>query len=65
MRKKRPLTKKSQLKAQKKYDKVNTKSYCMKLNMTTDKDIIERLQEKESVQGYIKELIRRDIENEK
>ena len=62
MRKKRPQTKRSQLDAQKRYDKANTKTYSMKLNMITDKSLIERLHEKESVQGYIKELIRRDIE---
>ena len=54
----------SQLEAQKRYDDVNTKSFCMKLNYKTDADLIEKLLSVDSVQGYIKELIRKDIENE-
>ena len=51
----------AQRRAQAKYDKANTKGVYLKLNLTTDADIIEHLASKQSVQGYIKQLIRRDI----
>lgn len=51
----------SQLKAQKKYDSVNVKKYGIKLNCNTDADVIKKLSEVDNVQGYIKELIRKDI----
>ena len=51
----------AQLRAQAKYDKDNTVQIKLKLNKRTDKDIIERLSEADSKQGYIKELIRLDI----
>ena len=41
-----------------KYDKANTKGLYLKLNITTDADIIAHLSAKENVQGYIKNLIR-------
>lgn len=47
--------------AQEKYDKVNTVRMALKLNKNTDADILKKLDEVESKQGYIKELIRRDI----
>lgn len=49
-----------QKKAQKKYDAKNTVMISIKLNRTTDADIIEKLDKQDSRQGYIKELIRRD-----
>ena len=54
-------TSKAQLRAQEKYDKDNTVQVKLKLNKKTDRDIIERLSEVDSKQGYIKELIRADI----
>ena len=45
-----------------KYDKANTKQIKMKLNCTTDSDILEALEQIDNVQGYIKQLIRADIE---
>lgn len=48
-------------KASEKYDKANTKQVKMKLNLNTDADIIEKLDSVGNVQGYIKELIRKDI----
>ena len=51
----------SQLRAQAWYDSRNTKSYSLKLNLTTDADIIGWLRKKQSVQGTIKELIRAEI----
>lgn len=44
-----------------KYDANNTKRIFLKLNKNTDKDIIEHLEGKNK-QGYIKSLIRKDME---
>ena len=52
----------AQLKAGYKYDKANTKQFHLKLNKRTDKDVIERLLGTGNVQGYIKRLVRDDIE---
>ena len=43
------------------WDAENTVQIKMKLNRTTDADILARLEEVASKQGYIKELIRKDI----
>lgn len=45
-----------------KYDREHTKLVGMKLNLKTDSDILEHLAKKINVQGYLKELIREDIE---
>ena len=45
-----------------KYDMKNTKQYHLKLNINTDQDIINRLERVDSIQGYIKALIRSDIQ---
>lgn len=50
---------------QERYDKENTKGLYLKLCLNTDKDILDRLDEmkgSEGKQGYIKRLIREDIE---
>ena len=44
-----------------KYEAKNTVQLHLKLNIKTDADILQRLDEVDSKQGYIKELIRRDI----
>lgn len=49
-------------KAVAKYDKQNTKQIMLKLNTNTDADILEYLEGKNK-QGYIKDLIRKDIAN--
>lgn len=54
---------KSQSKASIKYDAENTKRVYIKLNITTDADILEKLEKVGNKQGYIKELIRKDIAN--
>lgn len=55
----------AQLRAIRKYDDNNTKQFHLKLNMKSDSDIIERLDqaadEEGGKQGYIKGLIRKDI----
>lgn len=53
----------AQKRAQKKYDEANKDRYRMihlKLNRETDADIIEKLEQSDNIQGYIKELIRAD-----
>lgn len=54
-------TPESQLEAQKKYDKNNTRYFGIKLNRNTDAALIDKLEQQESFQRYIKELIRKDI----
>ena len=39
----------------------NTVVKTLKLNKNTDSDILEKLESVDNVQGYLKELIRRDI----
>ena len=48
--------------AQARYDKRNTRQINLKLNLHTDADVLEKLQNVDSMQGYIKALIRADIE---
>lgn len=56
------MTTEAQRKAQVKYDKANTRQITFKFNLSTDADILKKLDEVENRQGYIKELIRKDIE---
>ena len=46
------------------YNKLNTTTLCIRLNRKTDTDIIDRLKEVQSKQGYVKRLIRQDIGGE-
>ena len=46
---------------QEKYDKSHTRQFRMKLNTTTDADILEWLDSLDNKQGKIKELIRAEI----
>lgn len=58
------MTTEAQKRAQKKYDEANKDKFRMihlKLNRKTDADIIERLESADSIQGYIKQLIRADM----
>lgn len=54
-------TTEAQKKATAKYDAENTIRVVMKLNKKTDSDILKKLEEVESKQGYIKKLIRKDL----
>ena len=56
------MTSEAQKRAQAKYDKANTTQIILKLNKKTDADILEKLQGVDNRQGYIKELIRQDLE---
>ena len=51
----------AQRKASAKYDREHTKSILLKLNTTSDADILAKLDEVGNKQGYIKELVRGDI----
>lgn len=48
-----------------KYDKANTKRLYIKLNRNTDDDILEYLDKIENKQGFIKELIRAKMKEER
>lgn len=54
-------SKESQIRASVKYNKENTVQISLKLNRSTDADLIDSLNRVANKQGYIKELIRRDI----
>ena len=47
--------------AKKKWTKDHTTRIMLKLNNNTDSDVIKKLESVESKQGYIKDLIRKDI----
>lgn len=50
----------SRVKASMKYNEANVKQVKLALNRKTDADIIAILERCDNVQGYIKELIRKD-----
>ncbi len=52
---------KAHVKATIKYNAKNVKQIKLNLNKKTDADIIEHLEKTDNVQGYIKNLIRRDL----
>lgn len=52
---------KALIEAQKRYNREKTKSVIIKLNKTTDADILAKLDAVGNKQGYIKDLIRKDI----
>ena len=52
----------AQIKAQKRYDAKNTRQLHLKLNRNTDWDVIDKLNSVPNMQGYIKKLIRADLE---
>jgi hypothetical protein len=60
-KKKRPSSP-AQRSAVARYNATTTKQYPFRLNLHTDQDILAKLESVPSVAGYIKELIRADIE---
>ncbi len=46
---------------QERYDERTARRVSLKLNKITDADVLEKLESVESMQGYIKSLIRADI----
>lgn len=55
------MTTEAQKRAKNKYDSKNTKQVMLKLNKKTDADVLGKLDAVGNRQGYIKELIRKDI----
>lgn len=55
------MTTEAQKRARIKYDKLNTTQVKLKLNNNTDDDILQKLENVPNKQGYIKNLIRQDI----
>ena len=47
--------------AKQRYDKAHKVNFALRLTDTTDADIIRQLRSQDSIQGYIKRLIREDI----
>lgn len=56
------MTSEAQKRANAKYDAANTIQVHLKLNKTTDADILEQLAKVGASQTYIKALIRKDME---
>lgn len=56
------MTSEAQAKATKKYQAEKTRLMSIRLNIKTDADIIAKLEMVGSKQGYIKELIRKDMD---
>ena len=52
---------KAELKSINRFNKENTKVVALRLNLKTDADIIEKLEQVPSKMGYIKDLIRKDL----
>ena len=46
---------------QKRYDKANTKMYGIKVVITTEREIYDKLESTQNKSGYIKALIKKDI----
>ena len=46
------------------YEKENIRQIKLKLNRKTETELIEWIEKQENIQGYIKRLIREDMENQ-
>ena len=58
-------TREARRRAVKKYQAENTKLLQIRLNFRTDQDILAKLSTEESMSGYVKKLIRDDINRSK
>lgn len=56
------MASKAEIRAVDKFNKEKTKCVLLRLNLSTDKDILEKLDNVPSKMGYVKDLIRRDIQ---
>ena len=54
----------SHIEAVKKYERKNVTQIKFSFNNVTDKDIIEHIKSQKNKQGYIKQLIREDMQKE-
>lgn len=61
----RKYVKRSGFAANKKYNAAHTKMYGVRVVISTEKDIYDKLEQTENVSGYIKTLIREDIADKK
>lgn len=52
----------AQIRASMKYEKANIRRYTIKINKATESDIFAHLEKISNLQGYIKGLIRKDME---
>lgn len=59
------MTSEAQKKAALKYMRKNTMGISLRLNSKIDADICDKLKSVENKNSYIKDLIRKDIENSK
>lgn len=59
------MVSKAKIRANNKSNKKNTKMICVRLSYNTDADILKKLDEVKSKMGYIKELIRKDLQTKK
>lgn len=55
----------AKIRANNKSNKINTTMVCIRLSYNTDADIIQKLDEVDSKMGYIKQLIRKDLQTKK
>lgn len=55
----------AQRRAVARYQQANTRQVTLRLNIRTDADVLARLREQPSMQGYLKRLVRDDIERER
>lgn len=53
----------AQIDASNKFNKENTLCVLLRLNFSTDRDVIQKLESVPSKMGYVKKLIRKDIKN--
>ena len=56
------MTREEQRRYTEEWQKKNLKRFVIKLNKTKDADMLERLSECGNVQGYVKRLIREDMQ---
>ena len=59
------MVSKAKIRANNKSNKKNTKMICVRLSYNTDADILKKLDEVDSKMGYIKKLIRKDLQTKK
>ena len=57
------MTTEARKRAREKYNKANYKAYTFRFHKTNEADVIERLESQPNKQGYLKELIRKDLNN--
>ena len=58
-------TRQQRVKASVKYNAKNVKQFKLNLNLKTDADIINHLDLQNNKQGYVKDLIRKDMKSTK